>query len=150
MAVDTVGLSSYQSYLMKGTGTDTITWAKLIDIKEAPTIGGDPERIDVTTLSHPARVYVKGIQDSESMSVTANYTPENFQAIKNLVGQQLDLAFWFGATTSGSTDTPDGRYGKFTFKGEIDCYKNSVGVNDAQDMTVVIIPSTVPTFTVAG
>ena len=146
MADNIVGLSSYQSYLMKGTGTDTITWSKLIDIKEAPTIGGDPERIDITTLSHPARVYTKGIQDTESMNVLANYTPENFQAIKSLVGQQLDLAFWFGATTTGGTDTPDGKYGKFTFKGEIDCYKNEVGVNEAQDMTVVIIPSTVPVF----
>jgi len=148
---DRVGLSSYQSYLMKGTGSSSpYTWTKIIDIKQAPAIGGEPERIDITTLSHSSRVYVLGIQDTESMSVTANYTPENYQAIKDLKGQTLHLAFWFGATTSGSTDTPDGRYGKFTFDGEIDCYKNEVGVNEAQDMTIVIVPSTEPEFTVGS
>ena len=149
MAEAIVGLSSYQSYLMIGTGeSDNITWEKLIDIKQAPAIGGEPERIDITTLSHGSRVYTLGIQDTESMTPTANFTPENYQKIKNLKGQVLNLAFWFGADVQGSTVTPDGRYGKFTFKGEIDCYKNEVGVNEAQDMTVVIVPSTEPEFTV--
>ena len=86
------------------------------------------------------------IQDTESMTVTANYTPENFQAVKDLKGQELDLAIWFGATTSGNTDTPDGSYGKFSFKGQIDCYVNGAGVNEVVDMTISIIPSTAIAF----
>ena len=52
-----VGLSSYQSYLMI---KENDAWKKIIDIKQAPAIGGEPERIDVTTLSHNTRVYVLG------------------------------------------------------------------------------------------
>ena len=88
------------------------------------------------------------IQDTESMSVTANYTPDNYQAVKDLVGEPHELAFWFGASTDNNVDTPDGRFGKFTFTGEIDCYKNEVGVNEAQDMTIVIVPSTEVEFSV--
>ena len=81
------------------------------------------------------------------MNVTANYTPENFQAIKALKGTQVDLAIWFGATTSGNTDTPDGTYGQFSFTGEIDCYVNGAGVNEVVDMTITIVPSTAIEFT---
>ena len=144
---DIKGLSSYQTYLMQGTGEgDSLTWAKLIDIKEFPDLGGEPERLDITTLSDPMRLYIPGIQDTESMSVTANYTPENFATIKALEGQNLNLAIWFGATTSGSTDTPDGSYGKFSFEGQVNTYVNGAGVNEVVDMTISITPSTAIQF----
>ena len=84
------------------------------------------------------------------MSVTANYTPENYTKVKALKGEVHNIAFWFGATTENNVDTPDGRFGKFSFLGEIDCYKNEVGVNEAQDMTIVIVPSTEAEFEVEG
>ena len=139
MPGDIVGISSYQTYLMRDNSG---TWEKIIDIKEFPDLGGENERLEVTTLSDPQRLYIKGLQDTESMSVTANYTPENFSAVKALVGQPLSLAVWFGASTSGSTDTPDGSFGKFEFTGEIDCYVKGAGVNEVVDMNITIIPST--------
>jgi len=147
MPNNVVGISSYQTYLMQGTGTaGSLTWSKIIDIKEFPDLGGENERLEVTTLSDPQRLYIKGLQDTESMSITANYTPENFGAIKALAGQTLNLAIWFGANTSGSTDTPDGSFGKFEFQGEIDCYVKGAGVNEVVDMNISIIPSTTITY----
>lgn len=34
------GISSFQTYLMVGSGSGTITWSKLVDIKEFPDLGG--------------------------------------------------------------------------------------------------------------
>ena len=31
--------STYKTYLMKGTGTSTVTYSKLVDIKEFPDLG---------------------------------------------------------------------------------------------------------------
>lgn len=57
MADAVKGLSSYQTYLMTKSGND---WAKLIDIKEFPDLGGEAERLDITTLSDPMRLYIPG------------------------------------------------------------------------------------------
>lgn len=32
--------SSFKVFLMHGTGTGTLTWAKLVDIKDFPDLGG--------------------------------------------------------------------------------------------------------------
>lgn len=47
--------TTYQTYLMHGTGTGTVTYSKLIDIKEFPDLGGTPEAVEVTTLSDSMR-----------------------------------------------------------------------------------------------
>lgn len=34
-----MAISSYKAFLMKGTGTGTLTWTKLVDIKDFPDLG---------------------------------------------------------------------------------------------------------------
>lgn len=34
-----MAISSYKAFLMKGTGTTTLTWTKLVDIKDFPDLG---------------------------------------------------------------------------------------------------------------
>ena len=36
--------STYKTFLMQGTGTGTLTYAKVVDIKSYPDIGGAPRR----------------------------------------------------------------------------------------------------------
>lgn len=32
-------ISTFRAYLMQGTGTGTLTWSKLVDIKDFPDLG---------------------------------------------------------------------------------------------------------------
>ena len=56
-----MAISSYKTFLMKGTGTSEITWSKLIDIKDYPDLGGTPEMLETTTLSDGSQTYIPGI-----------------------------------------------------------------------------------------
>lgn len=142
-----MAISTYKVYLMKGVTSDnTTTYSKLIDIKEFPDIGGDPEMLETTTLSDKMQTFILGIQSNEGLSFTANYTKTDFNTLKALEGQDNDYAIWFGASESGGTVTPDGSNGKFSFKGELSVHVNGGGVNEVVEMTVTIAPTTVITF----
>lgn len=135
--------TTYQSYLMKGTGSGTITYSKLLDIKDYPDLGGDPERVEITTLSDGMRRYLAGIQDVDSLEFTANYTVADYQACVALAHTQTPFAVWFD---NGTAQTPGGALGKFSFTGELTVYVTGGSVNDPREMKVVITPSTEITF----
>jgi len=135
--------STYKSFLMKGTGSGTLTWAKLVDIKSFPDLGSAPELLETTTLSDGMKTFILGLQNNEAMSFEANYDKTNFAALKALEGTDLDLAVWFGATVSDGVPTPTGSEGKFTFKGQLSVYVNGGGVNEVRNMTITVAPSTV-------
>lgn len=143
-----MALSTYKVFLMKGTAGSgsTITWAKLVDIKDFPDLGGNPERIDATTLSDKMRKYVEGIQETEEMAFTANYTKTDYTALKALEGQQLDLAVWIGGTESEGVVTPTGTDGKFSWKGTISSHLLGGGVNEVIGISIVCTPNTVIDF----
>jgi len=54
-----------------------------------------------------------------------------------MAGTEMPLAVWFGASTAGGVDTPDGSNGKFEGKGYVNMAKPGAGVNDPHDMQVV-------------
>jgi hypothetical protein len=130
MAVSTYGIT-----LMKGTkGTgDTITYEKLIDIKDFPDLGGAPEMLETTTLSDNMQTYIPGIQNLDALEFTANYTLADFQKIKALEGVDTPFAVWFGT---------NGVEGKFNFNGQISAFPVGGGVNEVVNMTISIAPST--------
>lgn len=134
--------STYKTFLMHGTGSGTVTWSKLVDIKEFPDLGGTPEMIDVTTLSDKMMRYVLGVQSNEGMTFTANYDKTDYTALQALAGKQEKYAVWFGGTESGGTLTPSGSEGKFSFDGELSVFVAGAGVNAARDMSITIAPST--------
>lgn len=131
------GIATIHTYLMY-KNTEAGTYAKLIDITAFPDLIGDPEKIDITTLSDEMRVYIKGVQDREDVTFNANYTPENFQAVKALENHQYWYAVWFGADDSGA---PDGHNGKFSWTGDIAAGLSGGDVNTAVGMTVTCFPS---------
>ena len=138
-----MAISTYKCFLMKGTtSNNTTTYAKLIDIKDFPDLGGAPELLETTTLSDKMQTYIEGIQSNEALTFTANYTKSDYSAIKALEGTDTPFAVWFGGTESGGTVTPDGSNGKFAFNGTISVFANGGGVNEVVDMTITITPST--------
>lgn len=130
-----MAISTYGIYLMKGTkGTgETITYSKLIDIKDFPDLGGAPEMLETTTLSDAMQTYIEGIQSSDALEFSANYTKEDFASCNDLKGIRTPYAVYFGE---------DGTNGKFEFEGYLSARVNGGGVNEVVGMTVSIAPAT--------
>ncbi len=140
-----MAISTYKIFLMKKGDTGG-TWSKLIDIKEFPDLGGEPEMLETTTLSDSMQTYIPGIQSLDGLSFTANYTLTDFQALKALEGKTNSYAVWFGGSEEGGVVTPDGSNGKFSFDGELSVYPVGAGTNEVVSMNISIAPSTPITF----
>lgn len=141
-----MAISTYKVFLMKGTESGgSTTYEKLVDIKEFPDIGGAPEMLETTTLTDSMQTFIPGIQSSDGLEFTANYTKTDFNTLNALKGTETPFAIWFGGTESGGEVTPDGSDGKFAFKGLLDVFVTGGGVNEVVDMTISIAPSTVIT-----
>lgn len=140
-----MAISTYKVFLMKKGDTGD-TWSKLVDIKEFPDLGGEPEMLETTTLSDKMQTYIAGIQSLDGLTFTANYDMATFKTLKALEGKKASYAVWFGGTEASGNVTPTGDNGKFSFDGELSVYPNGGGVNEVVGMTVSIAPSTVITF----
>ena len=140
-----MAISTYKVFLMH-KAADAEAYTKLIDIKEFPDLGGEPEMLETTTLSDKMQTYIAGIQSLEGLSFTANYDKTDFSKLKALEGKKEQYAVWFGGTKAGGVVTPDGSNGKFSFDGELSVYPVGGGVNEVVDMNITIAPSTVITF----
>lgn len=137
-----MAISTYKVFLMKKSSGSDNTYTKLIDIKDFPDLGGSPEMLETTTLSDPMQTYIPGIQSLDAMEFNANYTKTDYKTLKELEGQELDLAVWFGGTETAGNITPDGSDGKFEFKGRISTHITGGSVNEVVGMVVTVAPST--------
>ena len=138
-----MAISTYKCFLMQKSGT---SYTKLVDIKDFPDLGGAPEMLETTTLSDKMQTYIPGIQSSDALDFTCNYTKTDYTTLKSCEGTTMTFAVWFGGTESGSTVTPDGTNGKFEFDGELTVHVSGGGVNEVVDMVVSIAPSSVISF----
>lgn len=134
-----MALSTYKVFLMMKKDD---AYEKVIDIKDFPDLGGEPEMLETTTLSDRMQTYTPGIQSLDALSFTANYTKEDFLKMKALDGVEHDYAVWFGGEEKAGVLTPTGTDGKFQFKGKSSTYPSGGGVNEVIEMTVTIAPST--------
>ena len=134
-----VGISTYQTYWMVKK-TSNGTFEKVIDITDYGDLIPDPNLIDVTTLSHGRGITIPGIERAgDGIPLTANYTKENWAAVKELEGHQYEYGIWFGGTSAG---VPDGHNGKFTWTGDVKASLNGAGVDEAHKMGITCTPST--------
>lgn len=140
-----MAISTYKVFLMHKTAAAE-AYTKLIDIKEFPDLGGEPEMLETTTLSDKMQTYIAGIQSLEGLSFLSNYDKADYAKLKALEGKKEQYAVWFGGTEAGGVVTPDGSNGKFSFDGELSVYPVGGGVNEVVDMNITIAPSTVITF----
>ena len=130
-----MAISTYKIYLMKGTKASgsTITYEKLIDIKDFPDLGGAPEMLETTTLSDGMQTYIEGIASADALEFTANYSKTDYATLTALKGTQTPYAVYFGE---------DGEDGKFAFEGYLSVRVNGGGVNEVVGMTISIAPAT--------
>ena len=134
--------STYKSYLMVKEGSD---YRQLIDIKDYPDLGGEPEMLETTTLSDSMQTYVAGIQSLDALTFSANYDKAKYAELKAMEGTSKDFAVWFGGTESSGVVTPTGDEGKFEFSGSLSVFVTGGGVNEVRGMNITIAPSTVIT-----
>lgn len=145
MAIPTA-IASMGVFLMKKDSTGS-TYSKLIDINSFGDLGGTPEMLDATTLSHYSSVSVLGIQQQDSIAFEANYTKSEYQTIAADAGKEVDLSVWIGGTNStGGEITPTGSNGKFNFKGMYSVMVNGAGVNEVLKCTITVTALTAPTL----
>lgn len=135
--------SSYKSFLMYDQTGAGSSYEKLIDIKDYPDLGGEPELLETTTLSDYMQTNIPGIQSLDSFTFTANYDLEDYKKLKALEGEEKPYAVWFGGTGDGAELRPTGDLGKFKFKGQLSVYVMGKGVNEVREMTITVSASTV-------
>ena len=128
--------------MKKKDGVGQTGYEKLIDIKEFPDLGGDPEMLETTTLSDKMQTYIAGIQSLDALAFTANYTLADYKKLVALAGKTDSYAVWFGGEETGGTLTPNGSDGKFKFDGQLTAYATGGGVNEVVDLNISIAPST--------
>lgn len=145
-----MAISTYNTFLMvKGTGN---TYSKVVDIKEFPDLGGDPETLETTTMTDAMQTFIMGLQGNETMEFTANYTLADYQTVAALSGLQKDYAVYFGTDdninkeNADPTATTAGNMGKFKFSGQLSVRVNGASVNEVVEMTISIIPNSTITF----
>ena len=124
MAISTFGIT-----LMHKTDD---AYAKLIDIKDFPDLGGAPKMLETTTLSDAMQTYIEGIQSADALEFTANYTKEDYTKCNALKGKKESYAVYFGE---------EGVNGKFEFDGYLSARVNGGGVNEVVGMTISIAPA---------
>lgn len=136
-----MAISTYKVFLMH-KGASESAYTKLIDIKEFPDLGGDPEMLETTTLSDKMQTHIAGIQSMDGLSFTANYDLADYKSLKALEGKDEKYAVWFGGTETAGTLTPTGSDGKFSFDGQLTAYPTGGGVNGVVGIGITIAPST--------
>lgn len=129
MAINTQGIQ------LMYKGKSASAYAKLVDIKDFPDIGGAPELLETTTLSDTMQTYIFGVQSSDALEFTANYTKSEYDTIAALTDETA-FAIYFGK---------DGTNGSWYFNGYASVRVNGGGVNEVVGMTISIAPSTVIT-----
>ena len=144
-----MAISTYNTFLMvKGDSGNTYT--KVVDIKEFPDLGGDPETLETTTMTDAMQTFIMGLQGNEAMEFTANYTPSDYQTVEALSGLQKEYSVWFGKddniNKSDAVATNGGDMGKFNFSGQLSVRVNGASVNEVVEMTISIIPNSSITF----
>lgn len=125
---------------------ESSNWEKLVDVTTSPATGGEPEMIDITTLSDHTERKTDGIRKMETMTWEALYNPTDFAKLVALQGKEEDYAIWYGGTESGDTITPTGDYGCWSFKGKLNVYASEVSTNSPYGMTITIANTTAPQF----
>ena len=125
MAISTFGVS-----LKYGSTSPTTE----VIIKDFPSLLGKRNALETTTLSDDAQTFIQGIRSqSESFDFTANYDATIYAAINEVEGvQKCSLTFSDG---SG-----------YTWDGYLSASVNEGAVDAVLEMTISIVPATVPVW----
>ena len=132
MAGTVKAYSTIGTFLKIGAASNSIT--KVCPIKSYPQLGGDPEQIETTDMEDDSQTFVPGVKQQDTMAFTANYTKENYAALKALEDQENVYELDFGDDS--------GKDGQFSWKGQHVVYLNEGEVNGVREMTISVTAST--------
>lgn len=118
-------------------GATAANLSKVVNIKDFPDLGGAPEVLETTTLSDNIQTYIMGIQGSDMMEFTCNYTKADFEDVMRDANKDLYYALEFG---------DKGDEGIFEWQGQHTAWVVGAGVNAVTEFKIGIAPSTKPTL----
>ena len=127
-----MAISSYNTILKWGTSADNV--AKVVDIKDFSDLIGDPNTIEITTLSDNAQTFIPGIRTADNITFTCNYTKEEFALCQADENKPLYFALEF---QDGSS---------FAWEGQFTLGVSGKGVDEALEFTINVLPSSAVTF----
>ena len=118
------------TYLMHKAAGDS-AFAKLVDITQYPDLGGDTEKIDVTTLSDRKKRNINGIEDTADLEFSAWYEKADYEKLLAIqeAGTIDEYQLWFGET---------GEDGIWEWAGIMAVHPSSGGTNAAREMSFSI------------
>lgn len=118
------------TFIMHKSATGA-SFERLLDITEYPDLGGEKEKLDVTTLSDRKKRTINGVEDSGNLEFKAWYEKADYE--KLLAIQEANTVdtyqLWFGE---------DGEDGIWEWAGVMAVHPNSGGVNAAREMSFSI------------
>lgn len=126
-----MALHTYQTILKYGKEAAETE----IRIKDFPSLLGKRSAIEITDLSDDAQVFLQGIrQQEESFDFLANYDPAVYAAI-NALGTEIQKCALTFSDGSG-----------YTWDGQISASVNEGSVDAVIEMTISIVPASVPVW----
>lgn len=137
---DIVGQSDIGTMLWANSSASATTnFEELVEIKDTPDTGSDPEQIEITTLKKNRKIYTEGRQDSPSQAFTYNYTEYNFFTKVNPFCDGTEHAFL--------VVYPDGT--GTLIVGKASNRVNAISLNSAIEATLTITPTSIEAKTSA-
>ena len=127
-----MAINTSRIYLKWGADAEVVE--KVVDVKDFPDMIGEPEMIEVTTLSDTQVTNIPGIKSSDMLTFTCNYTKEDFAKVEADAGKHLFYELEF------SDDS------RFTWEGQHTCGLPGKGVNEVVEFTINIAASSEVTF----
>lgn len=112
--------------------SDKTTWRKICEIKDYPDEGGEPEKLETTTLGDEVQTYIDGVGTNDAKEFTANYDLVTYKEIKELKGTPLKVCLSFGLNGAG---------GQFVCDGTLNVSFVGKGVNEVREMKITFTPS---------
>jgi len=109
------------------------SYSKVLNLQSIPSLGGEPEKVDVTTLADDARHYIPGVKDYGDLDFTFLYdgtaSTGNFAVLKALEGSVVAVKVGIPDGSQGAISTT------FEFAAIITVSLDEAGVNDALTFT---------------
>lgn len=127
MPAHTNPMNTSGTYLLYSS-TETGTFEKLVDVKSVPKLGSAPSKLEITDLTMTRKGYIQGLQDSDDMEFTCNYTKANYDKCAKLDGSTLQyFKVMFG--------DEEGTDGITCIKGYPYCFKNGAEADAVREFT---------------
>ena len=119
------------TFLMRKAAGEA-SFSKLIDVTNYPDMGGDPEKIDVTTLSHTRRHNIDGIEDvGDGLDFDAFYEMADYERLLAIQTAATLDTYQLGFGNGGAD-------GIWEWEGRLKVYVTGGGVNEARGLKISI------------